>query len=67
MAKFKKQDKAKLNLTVRDEHETNWTNGLFRDRSVSNLIEVRADERWEAISRAAGGCFTLKPCRSDEA
>src|SRR6186997_2097853 len=49
MAKSKKnKSKAKLNLTVRDEQRKKLEQrAALENRSVSNLIEVMADERWE--------------------
>ena len=47
MAKSKKtKNKAKLNLTVRDEQRNKLEQmASLENRSVSNLIEVMADER----------------------
>ena len=56
MAKSKKnKNKAKLNLTVRDEqrHKLEQMASL-ENRSVSNLIEVMADERWERLVEQQG-------------
>src|SRR3954462_4550587 len=56
MAKSKKnKNKAKLNLTVRDEqrHKLEQMASL-ENRSVSNLIEVMADERWERLAERQG-------------
>ena len=55
MAKSKKNNsKPKLNLTVRRRAtEQTGANGLFRDRSLSNLIEVMADRTLEATAGAA--------------
>ena len=49
MAKSKKnKNKAKLNLTVRDEQRNKLEQmASLENRSVSNLIEVMADERWK--------------------
>jgi len=49
MAKSKKnKNKAKLNLTVREEQRNKLEQmASLENRSVSNLIEVMADERWE--------------------
>ena len=64
MAKSKKnKNKAKLNLTVLDEQRKKLEQiASSEKRSVSNLIEVMADERWDrfASSRALP---TLKPSR----
>ena len=56
MAKSKKDNnKAKLNLTVRDEqrHKLEQMASL-ENRSLSNLIEVMADERWERLAEQQG-------------
>ena len=65
MAKSKKnKNKAKLNLTVRDEQRNKLEQmASLENRSLSNLIEVMADERWKMTRRAAGRCFTLSPRR----
>ena len=49
MPKSKKhKNKAKLNLTVRDEQRNKLEQmASLENRSVSNLIEVMADERWK--------------------
>ena len=59
MAKSKKNNnKPKLNLTVREEQRNKLEQMVsLENRSVSNLIEVMADERWEAIGRAVGHCL----------
>ena len=51
MAKSKKhKNKAKLNLTVRDEQRNKLEQmASLENRSVSNLIEVMADERWKRL------------------
>ena len=54
MAKSKK-NKAKLNLTVRDEQLNKLEQmASLEKRSVSNLIEVMADERWEQLAEQQG-------------
>jgi hypothetical protein len=56
MAKSKKNnDKAHLNLTVREEqrHKLEQMASL-ENRSVSNLIEVMADERWKRLAEQQG-------------
>ena len=54
MAKSKK-NKAKLNLTVRDEQRNKLEQmASLENRSVSNLIEVMADERWEQLAEQQG-------------
>jgi uncharacterized protein (DUF1778 family) len=56
MAKSKKnKNKAKLNLTVRDEQRTKLEQmASLEKRSVSNLIEVMADERWDRLAEQQG-------------
>ena len=51
MAKTKKnKTKPKLNLTVREEQRNKLEQmASLENRSVSNLIEVMADERWERL------------------
>ena len=56
MAKSKKNlNKAKLNLTVREEQRNKLEQmASLENRSVSNLIEVMADERWERLADPTG-------------
>ncbi len=56
MAKSKKnKNKAKLNLTVREEQRNKLEQmASLENRSVSNLIEVMADERWERLVEQQG-------------
>ena len=56
MAKSKKsKNKAKLNLTVRDEERNKLEQmAALENRSVSNLIEVMADERWKRLAEQQG-------------
>jgi len=56
MAKSKKsKDKAKLNLTVRGEQRNKLEQmASLEKRSVSNLIEIMADERWERLVEQQG-------------
>ncbi len=51
MPKTKKnKNKPKLNLTVREEQRNKLERmASLEKRSVSNLIEVMADERWERL------------------
>jgi uncharacterized protein (DUF1778 family) len=51
MAKSKKnKTKPKLNLTVREEQRNKLEQmASLENRSVSNLIEVMADERWQRL------------------
>jgi len=54
MAKSKK-NKPKLNLTVREEQRNKLEQmASIEKRSVSNLIEVMADERWERLVEQQG-------------
>ena len=56
MPKFKKdKNKAKLNLTVRDEQRNKLEQmASLEKRSISNLIEVMADERWDRLAEQQG-------------
>ena len=56
MAKSKKnKNKPKLNLTVREEQRNKLEKmASLEKRSVSNLIEVMADERWERLVEQQG-------------
>jgi uncharacterized protein (DUF1778 family) len=56
MAKSKKnKNKPKLNLTVREEQRNKLEQmASLEKRSVSNLIEVMADERWERLTEQQG-------------
>jgi hypothetical protein len=55
MAKSKKnKTKAKLNLTVREEQRNKLEQmASLENRSVSNLIEIMADERWKRLPEGA--------------
>jgi len=55
-AKSKKnKNKPKLNLTVREEQRNKLEQmASLEKRSVSNLIEVMADERWERLAEQQG-------------
>ena len=59
MAKSKKnENKAKLNLTVRDEQRNKLEQmASLENRSVSNLIEVTADERWKRLAEQQGVAY----------
>jgi hypothetical protein len=59
MAKSKKnQNKPKLNLTVREEQRNKLEKmASLEKRSVSNLIEVMADERWERLVEQEGVAY----------
>ena len=56
MAKSKKKkQKPKLNVTVREEQRKKLEQmAAIEKRSVSNLIEVMADERWERLVEQQG-------------
>ena len=56
MAKSKKnKNKPKLNLTVRDEQRNKLEQmAAVEKRSLSNLIEVMADERWKRLAEQQG-------------
>jgi uncharacterized protein (DUF1778 family) len=56
MAKSKKNNnKAKLNLTVREEQRNKLEQmASLENRSVSNLIEVMANERWKRLAEQQG-------------
>ena len=56
MAKSKKnKNKAKLNLTVREEQRSKLEQmATLESRSVSNLVEIMADERWERLAEQQG-------------
>ena len=59
MAKSKKnKNKAKLNLTVRDEQRNKLEQmASLENRSVSNLVEVMADERWKRLAEQQGVAY----------
>jgi uncharacterized protein (DUF1778 family) len=56
MAKSKKnKNRAKLNLTVRGEQRNKLEQmASLENRSVSNLVEVMADERWKRLTEQQG-------------
>jgi hypothetical protein len=56
MAKSKKhENRSKLNLTVREEQRNKLEQmASLENRSVSNLIEIMADERWERLAEQRG-------------
>jgi len=56
MAKPKKNNnKGKINLTVREEQRNKLEQmAALEKRSVSNLIEVMADERWDRLVEQQG-------------
>ena len=59
MAKSKKnKNKGKLNLTVREEHRNKLEQmASLENRSLSNLVEVMADERWERLAEQQGVAY----------
>ena len=59
MAKSKKnKNKPKLNLTVREEQRNKLEQmASLEKRSVSNLIEVMADECWERLVEQQGVAY----------
>jgi uncharacterized protein (DUF1778 family) len=59
MAKPKKnKNKPKLNLTVREEQRNKLEEmASSENRSVSNLIEVMADERWARLAEQQGVAY----------
>ena len=59
MAKTKENNnKAKLNLTVRDEQRNKLEQmASLENRSLSNLIEVMADERWDRLAEQHGVAY----------
>jgi uncharacterized protein (DUF1778 family) len=56
MAKPKKNNtKQKINLTLREEQRNKLEQmAAIEKRSVSNFIEVMADERWERLAERQG-------------
>jgi hypothetical protein len=65
MAKSKKnKNKPKLNLTVREEQRNKLEEmASLENRSVSNLIEVMADERWKRLAEQQGVAYAKTPWR----
>jgi hypothetical protein len=59
MAKSKKnKNKPKLNLTVGDNQRKKLEQmASLENRSISNLIEVMADERWERLAEQQGVAY----------
>ena len=59
MAKSKKNNnKPKLNLTVRKEQRNKLEQmASLENRSLSNLIEVMADERWKRLAEQRGVAY----------
>jgi uncharacterized protein (DUF1778 family) len=60
MTKSKKnKNKPKLNLTVREEQRNKLEQmASLEKRSVSNLIEVMADERWKRLVEQQGVAYS---------
>ena len=56
MAKSKKKkNRPKLNLTVREEQRNKLEQmASLENRSISNLIEIMADERWDRLADQQG-------------
>ena len=51
----KNKNKENLNLTVREEQRNKLERmASLENRSVSNLVEVMADERWERLAEQQG-------------
>jgi uncharacterized protein (DUF1778 family) len=51
----KNNNKPKLNLSVREEQRNKLEQmASLENRSVSNLIEVMADERWKRLAEQQG-------------
>src|SRR5215471_21781791 len=54
----KKKNKQKINLTLREEQRNKLEQmAAIEKRSVSNLIEVMADERWGRLAEQQGVAF----------
>jgi len=54
----KNNNKAKLNLTVREEQRNKLEQmASLEKRSVSDLIEVMADERWKRLAEQQGVAY----------
>src|SRR5215470_9360495 len=62
MAKPKKnKNKQKINLTLREEQRNKLEQmAAIEKRSVSNLIEVMADERWERLAERQGALIIYR-------
>ena len=56
MAKSKKnKNRSKLNLTVREEQRNKLEQmASLENRSISNLVEIMADERWQRFIEQQG-------------
>ena len=49
------KNKGKLNLTVRDEQRSKLEKmATLENRSLSNLVEVMAEERWKRLAMEQG-------------
>jgi hypothetical protein len=54
------KNKAKLNLTVPEEQRNKLEQmASLENRSLSNLIEVMADERWKGLAEQQGVAYAL--------
>ena len=52
------KNKGKLNLTVREEQRNKLEQmASIENRSVSNLIEIMADERWKRLAGQEGVAY----------
>ena len=59
----KSKDKAKLNLTVSGEQRNKLEQmASLEKRSVSNLVKIMANERWERLVEQQGVAY-VKPSR----
>jgi uncharacterized protein (DUF1778 family) len=55
MEKSKNKTKPKLNLSVREEQRNKLEQmASLENRSLSNLVEVMADERWKRLAEQQG-------------
>ena len=53
------KNKGKLNLTVREEQRNKLEQmASLENRSLSNLVEVMADERWKRLAEQQGVAYT---------
>jgi hypothetical protein len=58
MAERSNKNKRKINLTLREEQRNKLEQmAAIEKRSVSNLIEVMADERWERLVEQQGFAY----------
>ena len=68
MAKPKKNNtKQKINLTLREEQRKKLEQmAAIEKRSISNLIEIMADERWERLVERQGIAYAKTRCGGTE-